>query len=65
VTLVTVFDEDWADLLFEESELRWVIGGEDRGGSEKEKAASDENGELDRPRNHRGTDFLVGRIWKK
>ena len=65
VTFVTVFDEDWADLFFEESELRRVIGGEDRGGSEKEKAASGEDRELDRPRNHRGTDFLVGRIWKK
>ena len=65
VAFVTVLGENRADFFFEESELCWVIGGEDRGGSEKEKAASDEDGELDRPGNHIGNDFLVGRIWKK
>ena len=65
MAFVTVLGENRADFFFEESELCWVIGGEDRGGSDKEKSASDEAGELDRPGNHIGNDFLVGRIWKK
>jgi len=65
VALVTVLDENRADFLFKKSELGRVIGGQDDGGRDKEKSARDEDGELDRPGNHIGNDFLVGRIWKK